>query len=210
MASDQGLASATDKQLACQAQRGCQASFEQLLRRYQTPLLGFLRRQGPAADAEDLLQETFLRAYEKLDAYLPRWAFSTWLFTIARRTSINHHRRARLDAEAAGVENAVASGMEPIDELVIAEDRRRLWDVAGEVLSEEQVTALWLHYVEEMPVGEIGLVLGRSRGSVKTMLFRARQRLMPILGEFDEGGRQGGDANAPGRHGDKATEYVYE
>ena len=83
----------SDDELARRAQQGCEASFESLLRRFQTPVLHFLRRQGASADAEDLTQETFLRAYENLHRYDRRWAFSTWLFTIARRTSINHRRR---------------------------------------------------------------------------------------------------------------------
>ncbi len=144
-----------------------------MLRRFQTPLLQFLRHRGPAADAEDLLQETFLRAYENLHRYRPRWAFSAWLFTIARRTSINHGRRIRPGTDPAAVAAVASAEAEPLDALVAAESRRRLWDLAAGVLSEEQLTALWLHYVEEMPARQIALVLGRSRGSVKIMLFRA-------------------------------------
>jgi RNA polymerase sigma-70 factor, ECF subfamily len=184
MVPDPALASTSDEQLACRAQRGCAASFEQLLRRFQTPVLQFLRHRGPAADAEDLLQETFLRAYENLRRYRPRWAFSAWLFTIARRTSINHRRRTRPATDPAAVEAAASPGAEPLDAMVAAESRRRLWNLAAGVLSEEQITALWLYYVEGMPGREIALVLGRSRGSVKIMLFRARKKLRPLLSEF--------------------------
>ena len=91
----------SDEELACRAQQGCAESFEQLLRRFQTPVLHFLRHRGFFADAEDLTQETFLRAYENLHRYNRRWAFSTWLFTIARRTSLNHRRRRSPDAPIA-------------------------------------------------------------------------------------------------------------
>jgi RNA polymerase sigma-70 factor, ECF subfamily len=175
---------ASDEELACRAQGGCAASFEQLLRRFQTPVLQFLRHRGFAADAEDLTQETFLRAYENLHRYSRRWTFSAWLFTIARRASINHRRRVRPLSNAAAVETAPSTASEPLDDLVVAEGRGRLWNLAAKILSEEQVMALWLHYVEDMPLGDIALVLGRSRTSLKVMLFRARRRLLPLLGEF--------------------------
>ena len=176
---------ASDEELACRAQRGCVTSFEQLLRRFQTPVLHFLRHRGAADDAEDLVQDTFVRAFENLHRYDRRWPFSAWLFTIARRASINHHRRARPASDAAALEAALAAAPAPLDVLVAAEDRRRLWDLAAAVLSEEQMTALWLRYVEEMPLGGIALALGRSLASVKIILFRARKRLLPLLGEFD-------------------------
>jgi RNA polymerase sigma-70 factor (ECF subfamily) len=174
----------SDEELACRARQGCAASFEQLLRRFQTPVLHFLRRRGFSADAEDLAQETFLRAYENLHLYNRRWAFSSWLFAIANRTGLNHRRRRRPATDPGAVEAALSSAPAPLENLVAQESRRRLWDRAADVLSEEQTTALWLYYVEDMPAREIGVVLGRSWASVKVMLFRARKRLLPLLGEF--------------------------
>jgi RNA polymerase sigma-70 factor (ECF subfamily) len=180
-----GLTTVSDEELACRAQRGCEESLDQLLRRFQVPLLHFLRRRGHAADAEDLLQETFLRAFENLHRYRPRWAFAAWLFTIARRTGINHRRRARPAGDAGAVAAVAAPDGEPLAGMLAAEDRRRLWRLAEDRLSEEQHTALWLHYVEDMPVGNIALVLGRTRTSVKVMLHRARKKLMPLLKDID-------------------------
>jgi RNA polymerase sigma-70 factor (ECF subfamily) len=182
----------SDEELACRAQGGCAASFDQLLRRFQTPVLQFLRHRGLGADAEDVTQETFLRAYENLHRYSRRWAFSAWLFTIARRTSINHRRRLRPGTnEAAAVDAARSADAEPLEALVTQESRQGLWDLATRVLSEEQTTALWLLYVEDMPVRSIASVLGRSRASVKIMLFRARRKLLPLVDAFDDEGRQG-------------------
>jgi RNA polymerase sigma-70 factor, ECF subfamily len=185
MTRDLAPKSPSDEELACRAQQGCVASFEQLLRRFQTPVLQFLRHRGSLADAEDLTQETFLRAFEKLHHYDRRWTFAAWLFTIARRTSINHGRRTRPVADGAAVAAAADTAPEPLETLVAAESRRRLWDIAAEVLAEESMTAIWLRYAEEMSLGEISKVLGRSPASVKIMLFRARRELMPYLGEFE-------------------------
>ena len=190
MSASSALAPTSNEELACRAQQGCSASFERLLRRFQTPVLHFLRHRGWAADAEDLAQETFLRAYQNLHRYNRRWAFSAWLFTIARRMSINHYRRTKPTANATAIHTATASDPEPLDALVATEGRRRLWDLAAKTLSEEQTTALWLHYVEEMPLSGIALVLGRSRASVKVMLFRARRKLLPLFDEFNEDRRR--------------------
>jgi DNA-directed RNA polymerase specialized sigma24 family protein len=66
------------------------------------------------------------------------------------------------------------------------ESRRRLWHVAAQTLSEQQTTALWLYYVEDMPVKRIAWILGFSRVAVKTMMFRARKKLMPVLEELPD------------------------
>ncbi|MEN6405031.1 MAG: sigma-70 family RNA polymerase sigma factor [Thermoguttaceae bacterium] len=176
----------TNEELACRAQQGCVASFEQLLRRFQTPVLHFLRRRGHAAEAEDIAQDTFLRAYENLHRYDPQWRFSTWLFTIARRTSLNAQRRKRPTTDPAAVDAAVSSDRSPLDVLVRSESRRRIWDIAAQLLSEEQWTVLWLHYVENMPLQEVARVVNRSRPSVKVAMFRARRKLAARLEEWKQ------------------------
>lgn len=171
----------SDEELASRAQQGCARSFERLMERFQAPVLHFLRRRGHVSDAEDLLQETFLRLYSNLHRYDRRWRFATWLFTIARRVSINHGRRVPPAATAAVGPSAAPSPFGPLEAIVAEEERRGLWDRAARVLGRDELTAVWLYYVEDMPVREIALVLERSRMSVKTMLFRARRRLREML-----------------------------
>jgi RNA polymerase sigma-70 factor (ECF subfamily) len=177
----------SDEDLAARAQIGCMESFEELLRRFQVPLLQFLRHVGPAADAEDVLQETFLRAYTRLHFYRADWRFATWLYTIARRASINYHRRPRAPADDEAVRAAASGAAGPADAVAAADGRRYLWDAARRALGEDELAALWLHYVDEMPVGEIAAVLDRSRVAVKTMMFRARKKLLPLVGELAPG-----------------------
>jgi RNA polymerase sigma-70 factor (ECF subfamily) len=181
-----------DEELARRAQQGCLASFEELVRRFQVPLLQFLRqRAGTLADAEDLTQETFVRAYQKLHFYQARLPFSTWLFTIAHRLSVNQRRRRRPTADSAALESVAAAA--PLPEEVVAEEEecRRLWDAAAEVLTPQQFTALWLHYVEQLPVEQIAQVIGRSRAAAKTILFRARRKLLPLVAEEQPRGAAG-------------------
>ncbi|MBN2475443.1 MAG: sigma-70 family RNA polymerase sigma factor [Pirellulales bacterium] len=171
----------SDEQLASRAQQGCSASFEELVRRYQVPLLHFLQRRTAAADAEDLVQDTFVRAYEKLHQYRAGCRFPAWLFTIAHRLSVNRQRRRRPTADSEAVEAARDEAPAPPQLAAEKESRQRLWDLAAKVLSEPQVTAMWLFYVEEMSVQEIARVQSRTRVGVKTMLFRARKKLLPLL-----------------------------
>lgn len=173
----------SDRQLASQAQGGCAASFEQLVRRHQVSLLAYLRlRTRTQQDAEDAVQEAFLRAFEKLDLYHAKYSFKVWLFTIARRQMINRLRR-RDALEVRGVAVDVADDqLSPDQKFELQEDRDRLWHAAERLLSESQFTTLWLHYGEGMTTKEIGRVLCHSRPRVKTALFRARSLLKQHLG----------------------------
>jgi RNA polymerase sigma-70 factor (ECF subfamily) len=173
----------SDEQLAARAQQGCVTSFEELVRRYQTSLLQFLGRWGAGGEAEDLLQETFVRVYSNLHRYQPERPFAPWLFTIARRLGINHHRRARPSADGEGLEGVASSAMGPAEMAVCADDRRHLWATAARILSEEEMTAVWLFYVEEMSAREIAAVLERTWVAVKTILFRARRRMLALMDE---------------------------
>jgi RNA polymerase sigma-70 factor (ECF subfamily) len=189
MTASDSMPIASNEDLAVRAQRGCVASFEELVRRFQVPLRNFLRNRGAGADADDLLQETFLRAYTNLHRYRRRHRAAAWLFTIARRLSINHyHRAAAFRAAAIGGEAALESlaSLETApDELAAAaEDRKNIWRLAAGILSEEEVTALWLYYVEELPAREVGVVLDRSWLATKSLLSRARKKLKPRLSQF--------------------------
>jgi len=179
------ITASSDEELACLAQQGCKASFELLVRRFQTPVLHFLRHRGAGDEAEDLLQETFVRAYTNLHRYQPRWRFATWLFTIARRISINAHHRPRPINDSETLALAIASHPDPGQIAADREDRQRLWDMAAEILSEAEMTALWLYYVEDMSVREVAVVVERSWVAAKTMLFRARRKLLPLMSLLD-------------------------
>jgi RNA polymerase sigma-70 factor (ECF subfamily) len=172
----------TDEQLAARAQARCASSFEELVRRYQVPLLRFVaERVHCSADAEDVVQETFVRAYTRIDRYRDAWRFSTWLFTIAHRLAVSHlrsrHTRKNQNSMESAGDIAASAHSEPGRGLADRESRNRFWDTAAAVLSEEQLAAVWLYYVDGLGAKEVATVLDRSWVSVKTMLFRARRKL---------------------------------
>jgi RNA polymerase sigma-70 factor (ECF subfamily) len=167
--------------LVRRAQAGSAEAFGELVARYESPLYNFLlRRTSSAEDAEDVAQEAFVRAWRKIDSYDPRWSFSTWLFTLARRLAASRGRAARSSLPPAndpGALDGVAVQADPGGELVRTEERSTLWTIADRVLESEARSALWLRYAEDLTVSEVAEVLGRSSVSVRVMLFRARAKL---------------------------------
>ena len=160
------------EELAVRARDGSRVSFDELVVRYRPGLVAFLtRRLSDAAEAEDVAQETFLRAYDHLDRYDPARPFSTWLFAIGKNVATNHAvARSRRDARDQGrpgdagvVDGAAASDV---------------WQRAAAVLSPDAYRTLWLRYAQGLTVREIATELDRSSVAIKVMLFRARRRLL--------------------------------
>jgi RNA polymerase sigma-70 factor (ECF subfamily) len=171
--------------LALEAQGGSLEAFEGLVARFEAPLYRFLfLRTRDAGAAEDLTQEAFLRAWQKLARYDPRWRFSTWLYTLAERLCVSAHRSRGNEPPLAGAEaalGAVSTGTDPSQAAAERDEGRALWETAARVLRPEERSALWLRYAEDLPMEEIGAILGRPTVTVRVLLFRARGRLSDAL-----------------------------
>lgn len=173
------VSEATSEQLAVRAASGdvmARRCFGELVERYHARLFNFLlRRVRSRHDAEDLTQETFVRAWNRIRSYNPTWRFSTWLFTIGSRLAITHHRRSR-DPVGGNV-------VEGLSERAPLERRSRggIWALAAACLTPEQHEAIWLRYVEELAIAEIAMVMNKSQVAVRVCLFRARQALAERL-----------------------------
>ena len=171
----------SDAWLAQQAQAGCVTSFEQLVVRHTPRLMRFLlRRTGHRHDAEDLVQETWARAYRFLQHYRPAQSFSAWLWTIGARLDVSRRRKKTLPL-AAWHDDLAMVPSEGGQELVEQERRDGLWALAQRWLSPLQREALWLFYVEELSIKDVARVLNISTVSAKVMLYRARRRLGDAL-----------------------------
>lgn len=178
------VSEATSEQLAVRAASGdvmARRCFGELVERYHARLFNFLlRRVRSRHDAEDLTQETFVRAWNRIRSYNPRWRFSTWLFTIGSRVAITHHRRSR-DPVGGNV-------VEGLSDRAPSERRSRggIWALAAACLTPEQHEAIWLRYVEELAIAEIAMVMNKSQVAVRVCLFRARQALAERLPAPDQ------------------------
>lgn len=168
------------EELALRSQRGCRASFAELVERYGVRLFDFLRyKTNSLQDAEDLVQDTFVKAYENIHRYDDSWKFSTWLFTIASRLASSHFRRLR---PWRMLEEIESGGIGPGQMMVKRETGKNLWKMAQD-LSKNQYQALWLKYAQNMSIKEIARVMRKSQVNVKVLLYRARLNLAGRLQE---------------------------
>jgi RNA polymerase sigma-70 factor (ECF subfamily) len=171
----------SDESLARDARGGSRGAFEELVRRYQVPMIRFLSRGPAPSHAEDDVQETFLRVYRSLERYDPDRPFRPWLFSVAWRQALDRRRSIRPTAAVSEASAGPASD-DPARTAAIADDRGHLWATARQSLKAEPFSCVWLHYAESMPVAEVAVALGRSQVWVKTTLLRSRRRLKIALG----------------------------
>jgi RNA polymerase sigma-70 factor (ECF subfamily) len=169
----------SSEQLAEQCQAGCRDSFESLVERYEKRIFHFIQRfaRNPH-DAEDLTQETFLKAYQGIHRYEPAYAFTTWLFTIAKRVAISHFRSAKSFEELADHDEAVLE--DPSVVLERQDERTSLWQLAKS-LKPNQYEALWLRYGEGFSIAQIAGIMNTNQIHVKVLLHRARAHLAKSL-----------------------------
>lgn len=154
------------------------ARFTELVAQYQDRLCNFLHRYtGNRHDAEDLTQDTFVKAFRHLHRYDHRYSFAAWLFTIARRTAYNHHRDRRPTEEL--VFDVPSQGMAPDAIAERAEKVDSVWDDVRQLKSPYQEVLL-LKYVDELSIAEIARILGRTQTGIKILLFRARGQLRDL------------------------------
>ena len=160
--------------LAQRAATGEASAFEELVRLNRPKLLRFLVAYlGNHSDAEDLVQDTFARAYGALDRYDPTKSFTTWLFVIGRRLAANEKRR--LARQRVRETEAVAE--EEFEQTYAEVDGGTVWAAAKRILPEAAYTSLWLHYGEDQSVKEIAHIMDKTVTAVKVTLFRARRTL---------------------------------
>lgn len=179
---DRSRSELTPEELAVRAQEGSFVCFSELVARFELRLYNFLlRRVGTAADAEDLTQETFIRAWKNIQRYKPRWRFSTWLFTIGSRLASSHLRSVARTRAGVLYEAEARRTPDPSNSMHLSEQRGRLWTLAERTLSRDQHTALWLRYVDGLSIQEIAVILGKSQVGIRVSLFRARETLAKHL-----------------------------
>lgn len=166
----------SDEELARRAQSGCTSSFEELVYRYEARVFRFVANNcRNASDAQEVTQDTFVAAFRSLAKFDASRSFVTWLFTIARRKCIDHHRTARTAVEDPRPEET--DGNDPAELLAQRESEQELWQLAKRVLPQLQFDALWLRCAEDLSVADVARVLRRTQTHVKVLLFRARIRL---------------------------------
>ena len=171
------------------AAAGDRDAFDALVRRHQARTYNFVRTMvHDDADAEDLTQDVFVRVWKSIGRFRGDSAFSTWLFRIAvnvARTHLSRRSRWRLFSRPASDESPDApADAEDLPSPERLEDdvvRRDLIDRALATLSPDLRAAVTLRDVEGLEYREIARALDIPLGTVESRIFRARQRLRPLL-----------------------------
>ena len=161
-----------DSILVRAAQNGDVDAFEELVRRYQTSIYRVaLRMLGSRADAQDAVQETFVRAWRALPRFRHDSAISTWLYRIVTRRALDRIASRRSTGTLDEVE--VEAGPDPAQ---AAEHQERLRAIRRAIakLPPDQRAALVLREFEGLSYQEVAQVLGASVPAVKTRIHRAR------------------------------------
>lgn len=168
--------SLSDESLARHSQAGDLAAFEELVRRYENRIYAFVFQScGRDADAREVTQDTFVRAFEAIAQFDPRRPFVSWLFAIARRKGIDCFR-SRIPGEGEPAPEEIDAD-DPAELLARREEAQDLWRRARRLLPDGQFQSLWLRYAEDMDIAQIARVLGKTQTHVKVLLFRARHKL---------------------------------
>jgi RNA polymerase sigma-70 factor, ECF subfamily len=185
----------TDHELVTRAQQGSEKAYRELLDRYQRPVFSIIYRMiRDREQAEDLAQETFVRVFNNIERYDPRYKFSSWIFKIATNLTIDWIRRRELDTVSIdGSRNAVtaeqieatsitiASPDENPEELLEAKQLgEEIEDAIGK-LRPEYKAAILLRHVEGREYQEIAEILSLPLGTVKTYIHRGRNELRDQL-----------------------------
>ena len=159
---------------------GSQSAFEQIVRRYQRPVISLIARiVGDRAAAEDLAQETFVKAHRSLSAFDATRRLSTWLFRIAHNTAVDALRRTRApvasldDPRERSLDPAVPPDPDPVERAALG----RALGAALSALRPEFRAAILLRYQEGLPFDQIGQVLGVPEVTARSHVHRARKEL---------------------------------
>ncbi len=162
----------SDQELARVAAGGDRAAFEAIVRRYSRPLTDFAaNKTASIQDAEDIVQETFLRAFLNLNTFNAQYSLKNWLFVIAYRLVVSSYRKKKPQQ----IDQRVVSRL--VDEQSTSTPEADwIWQLA-EQLGDSAHTVLWLRYKQQMDVSDIAQIMNKSAISVRVQLHRARRRL---------------------------------
>jgi RNA polymerase sigma-70 factor (ECF subfamily) len=194
------LATATDQEVVVLARAGRDAAYRELIRRYERPVFSLIYRMVRDRElAEDLAQETFVKALNAIESYRPEFKFSSWIFKIANNAAIDQLRRRELDtlsldgspnAETAEAVEATALQISDRNETPLEELEARELGGAIEIaiarLRPEYRACILLRHVEGRPYEEIAEMLSLPLGTVKTYIHRARNELRMALDDLRE------------------------
>lgn len=179
------------KRLIKKAIEGDQAAYEKLVTRYRSGLYNMIYQMiKNREEAEDLVQETFMKAFNSLESYNECYAFSTWLYKIAFNHCIDAIRKKKLrtlpldkpiQLQAGEVHHQIRDESHSPEKVLLFAEKKNLIKKSIEGLPERYRIAIILRHKEERSYEEISEILKIPLGTVKARIFRAREMLKKKL-----------------------------
>ncbi len=166
-------------------------SFAALADRYSRSVYSLTARiAGSAEDAEELTQDTFLKAFDSLGRFDGRSAFATWLYRIACNTALSHVRRKRRPACPIDERRIAAlpdDEAERLEDIVDRESKLEALGRAVDLLEPEERALVTLFYYDDRTISECAAVMELTEGNVKVRLHRIRKKLYLLVNELSDG-----------------------
>jgi len=177
-----GAPSRDDRRLAVEAQGGDERAFADLVKRHSGGLHRAVARiLNDDAEGWDVVQMAFLKAWQQLDRYDPRWSFATWVYRIGTNVAIDliRSRKSRERTHQAGMEHRLRLVGDSVPTSHAAEegDVSNVISLVLPVLSPQQRAAFVLREIEDMDTSEVAEVLGCTSTTVRNHIFQARKAL---------------------------------
>lgn len=175
-----------DEQLVTRAQKGDKRAFELLVRKYQYKIVQMVGRMVGEADAQDVAQETLIKAYRALPGFRGQSAFYTWLYRIGINTAKNHlvsraRRPSNQDIDVADAElyghTEHLSDMATPEAMLLSEEIKQEVVEAIQKLPIDLRQAITLRELEGLSYEEIALAMDCPIGTVRSRIFRAREAI---------------------------------
>ena len=177
-----------DQQLIQQAQAGETAAFAELVNRHGQMVYNLaLRTLNNEHEAEDIAQETFVRAWQSLKRFRGDARFSTWLYRITTNLCFNRLPRMRNELKAVDADTAVnlVDRQEQVEGRLLSVELRNQLHEAIDNLPESYRLLITLRHLQELSYAEIADITKMPLGTVKTGIFRARRMLRETLTELE-------------------------
>ena len=201
-----------EKELVSRARAGDFDAFTELINAHKDRLYGLaLKLSGNRQDAEDILQETFLKAIDKIDQFREEATFGTWLYSIALNQARGHYARQK-QADLKPLEEYLPAGDHHADHAA-AEHTLFNWEDPHTIMESAELAeiiqrliaelpykyreAFLLRYIEELPVKEVARLINETEAAAKSRILRARLAMREELAKIFEGTNE---REMPGLH----------